>query len=287
MGIFAIALVGLVLLLILYCILKTIATQIKCCGGITAFMKKALFYDGIIRFMIEGNLSISLANLAVLGSLYVSLGFDASSATDEEEVSLYVSLGFTGLVVFWLLFSMIYPLVFRQKLQDEDVMERFGAMYEGIKTNRALPAVYTSVFCLRRFVLVIAFVILKDRPFTMIYTYLAIYTVNFVYLVYAAANEERIMNWLEYMSELSVIGLLYMMLFFIRTNQLDALIVWDAGVGAIAILGMCFFVNILYLITSSCIKMRHQAKLILIRRANQRAQRLNKFKKKKVIKDSI
>ena len=284
MGIFAIALVGLVILLILYCILKTFAARLKrCCGGIIAKMKKALFFDGIIRYLIEGNLKITFANLAVLGSMYV--GFDASSATDDEEVSLYVSLGFIGLVVFWIIFSMIYPLVCRHKLQDKDVIERFGAMYEGIKTDRALPAVYTSVFCLRRFMMVMALVFLKDSPFTMIYLYLAIYTANFTYMVHAAANEERIMNWLEYMSELSLIGLLYMMLFFIRMNQLDALIVWDAGVGAIAILGTCFFVNILYLVTTSCIKMRQKAKLILIRRANLRAHRLRKFKKR--IKDNI
>ena len=160
-------------------------------------------------------------------------------------------------------------------------MARFGALYESIKTDRALPAIYTSVFCLRRFTMILAVIYLKESPFIMVYTLLGIYTANFCYLVHAKANEEKVMNWLEYLSELSLIGLLYMMLFFIRTNGLDALVVWDAGIAAIAILGSCFLVNICYLIVSGLIKMKQATKLKLIRRDNRRIALLNKFKKRK------
>lgn len=66
---------------------------------------------------------------------------------------------------------------------------------------------------------------------------------------------ERVMNWLEYINELSLIGLLYTMIFFDRTNQLDAKVVWEAGTGTIVVLSFCFFVNFAYLMTSSVRKM--------------------------------
>ena len=59
------------------------------------------------------------------------------------------------------------------------------------------------------------------------------------------------MNWLEYLNELSLIGILYTMLFFVRTNRLEALVVWDAGIGTIAILISCFVINLAYIAFSS------------------------------------
>ena len=158
-------------------------------------------------------------------------------------------------ITLWLIFSMTFLLCRHKRLEEEEIKEKYGAMYESIKIGRVLPAIYTPVFCFRRFAMVVTLIYLKQYPFCLIYTYLAIYTINFIYLVHAKANEERIMNWLEYMSELSLIGLLYMMLFFVKTNQLDALVVWNAGIAAIVLLGTCFLINFLYLVVTSLRKM--------------------------------
>mmetsp|Transcript_2855 Transcript_2855/g.3895 ORF Transcript_2855/g.3895 Transcript_2855/m.3895 type:complete len:96 (+) Transcript_2855:1830-2117(+) len=94
---------------------------------------------------------------------------------------------------------------------------------------------------------------------TLIYAYLLIFTVNFAYLTTAKANKERLMNWLEYLNELGLVGLLYAMLFFVKTNQLDAMVVWDSGTGTMTLLGFMFFVNFLYMMVNSLTKLIKQA----------------------------
>mmetsp|Transcript_26034 Transcript_26034/g.34836 ORF Transcript_26034/g.34836 Transcript_26034/m.34836 type:complete len:105 (+) Transcript_26034:569-883(+) len=103
-------------------------------------------------------------------------------------------------------------------------------------------------------------------PLTMIYSYLLINSFYFAYLTNAQANTEPVMNYLEYLNELSLIGLLYAMLFFVKTNRLDSLIVWDAGIGAITVLSVCFFINLSYLVISSTRKSIQMGKLQVIRR---------------------
>ena len=215
MGIFAIVLALLLLLLLLYCLLKTFAAKLKrFCQTITEKIKKILFFDGIIRYMIEGCLKITWTNLAVIGAVYI--GFESSEGEPEDDFTIYVSMGFIAFVVFFIISTMVLLLVRRDRLQEETMIEKYGALYEDIDTERVLPAIYTSVFCLRRFTMILAVVYLKNEaPFAMLYAFLGIYTINYCYLVHAEANNERIMNWLEYMSEVSLIGLLYMMLFFI------------------------------------------------------------------------
>ena len=183
----------------------------------------------------------------------------------------------------WILFAMIYPLVRRSKLQDEATREKFGAMYDGIKTESALPAVYTAVFCLRRLLMVLAFVRLKDEPVTMLYVFLGIFTLNFTYLTNARANTEVVANWLEYFNELCLVGVLYPMLFFVKTNMLEALVVWDAGIGTISMLGICFVVNFSYMVVTSIKKSCHQAKLQMQRKKNLREYRLSKLKPKRKV----
>jgi len=70
------------------------------------------------------------------------------------------------------------------------MVKKFGSLYEGVRTSSALPAIYIAVFCMRRLGMVLAIVFLKEKPVTMIYTYLAIFSLNWIYLVHARANED-------------------------------------------------------------------------------------------------
>ena len=111
----------------------------------------------------------------------------------------------------------------------------------------------------------------------MLYVYLLVFTFNFAYLTNAMSNTDSVMNWLEYLNELSLIGMLYTMLFFVRTNQLESIIVWDAGVGTIAILALCFLSNLSYVVFSSISKSIYMGKLKLIRRKRIRELRFKKL----------
>lgn len=114
----------------------------------------------------------------------------------------------------------------------------------------------------------------------MIYTYMLIFSANFCYLCEAMANHEQILNKLEIVNELGLIVLLYCMLFFIQTNQLDALVVWDAGAGTIGVLGAMFVLNFGYMFTTSLRKMWKEGKIEFIKHQRKKAKRMKKYKKR-------
>ena len=157
-------------------------------------------------------------------------------------------------------------------------------MFDEIRTTSRISAIYTGIFCLRRLILVILLVNLHDRPFSLIYAFLLVFTLNFIYLVHARANTEPIINMLEYFNEVCLIAILHLMLFFVRSNQLDGIAVWDAGIGVIVMISLMFFVNFLYLIVTSIKGLIKEAKLTAIKRQNLRKMRLNRFKRKKTTK---
>ena len=114
----------------------------------------------------------------------------------------------------------------------------------------------------------------------MIYCYMLLNSLYYIYLVHAESNKESVMNTLEYLNELSLLALLYAMLFYVKTNQLDALVVWDAGVAAIAILSTAFLINLGYLVVSSVRKSIRMGRLKVIRHKRLQAYRMARFKKK-------
>ena len=168
---------------------------------------------------------------------------------------------FVTVLGLWLIWSTCFITRNRKNLKKDEYESKFGSMYEGIKTKKLVSALYTSVFCLRRMLLVLALLFLKEfDEFVMIYAFLFICSANFVYLTMAMANTEDVLNRLEIVNELGLIAVLYTMLFFIRTNTLDALVVWDAGVGTIAVLGFVFLLNFGYMFSNSVRKLIKESK---------------------------
>ena len=259
MGLFFVVLAGLFILLVFFCILQAFRRRIaNCCSLVYRKLEATLFYNSLIRYMIEGNLKLTFTHIFILAE-------ESSFDTDEEKAKRSTSMGFTIIIIIWIIFALIFPIVKRHRLEDNSYKKRYGSMYEDIKTKTPLPVLYTGLFCMRRFFLVIALLYLKESPQTMIYCYLMLNSLYFIYLVHAESNMEPVMNILEYINELSLIALLYAMLFYVKTNQLDALVVWDAGVAAIAILCTAFLINLGYLVVSSVLKSIQMGKLKVIR----------------------
>mmetsp|Transcript_26034 Transcript_26034/g.34835 ORF Transcript_26034/g.34835 Transcript_26034/m.34835 type:complete len:105 (+) Transcript_26034:254-568(+) len=104
--------------------------------------------------MIEGNLELTFTNVFFVAE---EMSFD----DEEEEMKAYTHIGFCVMIGFWLIFAFVLPLWKRDKLQDDDMVEKYGAMYEDIKTDSALPAVYSAVFSLRRALMIFALLYLR------------------------------------------------------------------------------------------------------------------------------
>ena len=106
------------------------------------------------------------------------------------------------------------------------MQDKYGSMYDGMRTESPTSSLYTSVFCIRRLLIVIVLLYVRGNEFLLIYMYLLIFSVNFFFLAEAQAHTEGFLNKLELLNELGLIGVLYNSLFFIKTNRLDAQVVW-------------------------------------------------------------
>ena len=58
----------------------------------------------------------------------------------------------------------------------------------------------------------------EESPWILVLTFQSLFTLNFVYLVHARANEQEILNWLEYVNELFLIAILHLMLSFLENE---------------------------------------------------------------------
>ena len=224
--------------------------------------------------MIESNLDLCYENIFFV---YMYTSFE----TQDESINTASRLFFVVVIGVFIIWSACFITCNREALEQEEVQSKFGSMYEDIKTDKLTSALYTTVFCIRRLLLVLALLFLKEKGETVIiYAFLLICSCNFAYLTRAMANNEQVLNKLELVNELGLMGVLYTMLFFIKTNQLSALVVWDAGVGTIGVLGFMFLINFGYMFTTSLRKAKNEAKLQLIKLRQRKLKRMKKFKKR-------
>lgn len=127
-------------------------------------------------------------------------------------------------------------------------------MYVGIKIKSVVTLLYTSVFCFRRFLLVIALLIFGKNSVFVIVAYHVIQSFYFFYMTLARPHEERIHNYLELVNELCLILIQYMMVFFVTGSDMEPELQWDVGTFIIGIVGTIFLINVLALIYLSIAK---------------------------------
>ena len=112
----------------------------------------------------------------------------------------------------------------KKKFLKQDIfIRKFGSMYLDINIDRMLAILYTAIFSLRRVLLVLFLLWLQPRKMvTLIYIYLALYSLNFWYLTHAWPHIESGLNFLECFNELCLIGLHYTMIFFVYGTKVSA-----------------------------------------------------------------
>ena len=154
-------------------------------------------------------------------------------------------------------------------------------MYDGVRAHNLTAALFTTVFCIRRLVMVLALLLMKDGdPFTLIYIYLLIMSLNFFYLVVASAHTEAFLNELELINELCLICVLYTLLFFVKANQLDTEVVWRSGVGTISVLSFMFFINFGYMLAHNIAKTLQEGKAMYAKLKAKKQERLKKYRER-------
>ena len=150
-------------------------------------------------------------------------------------------------------------------------------MYVNIGVSRVITILYTAIFSLRRLLLVLFLLWLQERNLVVLsYAYFALYSLNFWYLTHAWPNLEKGINYLECFNELCLIGLNYIMIFFMYGTKVSPHDKWNAGLVAIVVIVVIYVTNICYLIVTTVTAICHRAKLSAIKRANIRKYRLAK-----------
>ena len=127
-------------------------------------------------------------------------------------------------------------------------------MYTGIRTDRMSSLAYSSVFCLRRLLMVASLGIFGRNEFFVIVIYLMIHSAHFLYMMDCAPHEENNYNSLEKLADFGLLALLYIMILFIVGSDFDPILQWDAGYLLGAIILIIFSANLGYLIYLNILK---------------------------------
>ena len=104
LGIFFVALIGLVFMILLFLILRYYRKRVKDgCAKVYNTLEKQLFWTSFIRYMIEGNLELSHENIFFL---YFFASFD----TQEEGMNTLTRTFFVILIGFFIIWSAVYSI---------------------------------------------------------------------------------------------------------------------------------------------------------------------------------
>ena len=112
-AIFGVVLLGLVILLILYCLLKSIAEKARgLCAKIWLVIQASLFYNLWLRYMIEGTLDLSYQSIFYLNK---KGSFESTQVALETIISVF----FVICIGLWLIFGFSF-LVENKKFLKQD-----------------------------------------------------------------------------------------------------------------------------------------------------------------------
>ena len=115
---------------------------------------------------------------------------------------------------------------------------------------------YTFFFCIRRFLLVVAFLAFQDHQFWLIIAFNVLQSSYLLYMWHAFPHEGLIHNRLEYFNELCLICMQYIMVFFIQHSIISPEIQYEVGKLSIFLLILIFVVNLSSLVYLTIYKIR-------------------------------
>ena len=241
LGIFGLVFVILLLAVCVYFLLKCMSVRMRCCAAILATLKAKLFYNAWVRYMIESNLKVTSDSF-----FYLFVNTDYNSF--DKKIQSAIRIVIVAILIIWPLFVIGFLHWRRSELENEEFKKKFISMYVGIKIKKMSSLMYTSVFCFRRLLLVLAFVVFGKNVVFVIVAYNVISTFYFWYMTSVVPHEENIHNRLEYFDELCLILILYMMTFFLAGSDLDPMLQWDIGSFVMGIVFTVFVVHVIALI---------------------------------------
>ena len=138
-------------------------------------IKKKLFWNTFIRFVIQSTLSMQLSAAAVILITYKKEDLDVSGKAAAKAEASEGKSNFMAILpsILILLTFNIMPLVFyctmmsrslRNRLHESSVMDRYGNMYANVDPRHTGSLFYNIIFLLRRTLFVVITFTLFDYP---------------------------------------------------------------------------------------------------------------------------
>lgn len=249
LGVFAIVLIGMITLVVVFFLLNARCLKIEKLEGlrqtIVQKLRKKLFFDGFVRYMILSNLKVTYTVTAFLLSAFSFATFMAGVKTTMFMIA------FLGVCV-WPIFIAWFVYKNKERLDDETVSKKWGTLYQGIHTNQLSALMYNAVFCARRFDIVLVNMLFSPNfPLTgfsyhqyvfKCMSFLIVQTFYVFYIMHSKPHTENVFNKLELFNELMIILMCYIMLVFSGIGDRDNIIerkeplVFSVAISAILII---------------------------------------------------
>jgi len=146
LGAFAIILLGLFIGVGIYFLLRCCTG--KLCTQIKDKLHEKLFYNSFLRYMIVSNLKL---NYTIWGFLIFYYSFES-----------HKSMAITCVLMAALYFLVCYPVLImigllrnQHRVEEKKFNHAFNQLWQGINTNSSRALLYESIFCIRRFYIVL------------------------------------------------------------------------------------------------------------------------------------
>lgn len=125
LGVFAIFLVGLVIAVFAWLIIKLIAKCIPRLGKIEISFNEHLFYNSWLRYLIESNLKTTHSCIFYL---YITTGLGMKISFPQT-----VRLIMLTVVLIFPIFALVFLLSKKDKLELPEIKKHYSSMYQGIR----------------------------------------------------------------------------------------------------------------------------------------------------------
>ena len=121
-----------------------------------------LFFNSFIRYLIK-------SNLVLTHNTFIFLAFLMGFNTFTDAISSVINLLVLVVVIVWPILISWFLIKNKDNLDTEDFKTKYQSLYQGLKIERWYYLLYNSAFCIRRFLLALAYVCFAAFEYNLVY----------------------------------------------------------------------------------------------------------------------
>jgi hypothetical protein len=194
-----------VMLVILVVLIFVIALLVLCiclckrCTKIQNLVKKVkakIFWNSVLRFILQSYLKTTLGCLFAISLM--SFGDKNKIINACMSIAMLIAL-----VGFPFLFAVILHKN-RGTLNIQEMKDKIGSLYLGMRTNTWIQRLYSSVFLFRRLMYCILTIVCIQQPNILIHVFLLTNIIYVTYLGYSDVNDTQLARQMEFFNEMGL-----------------------------------------------------------------------------------